>query len=217
MGITIYACGKIDRIDDVPRLVLELKAIAGESNRTYQLVDDDVHALPGSELIRRDLVGPGSAIEGSQGLKGIIINLDPEAEPLSILFDRSGVLTDRKRHADWISSNGKSERYTAFKTLFASIDPRLRISGLFAGLKKNYMTDLIVNDEDEFWKTRDRRVRTDDRIILGHCLCYAELAIGGVRVSDDALRNSETIAARIEEALLKDPFAGSKPSGDRNH
>jgi hypothetical protein len=213
MGITIYACGKIDRIEDVPRLVLELKAIAGESNRTYQIIDDDVHTHPGAELIRRDLVGPGSASEGSQGLKGIIINLDPEAEPLSILFDRSGVLTDRMRQGSWIGSNGKSERYTAFKTRFPGIDPRLRISGLFASLKEKYMTDLIVNDEDAFWKTRNRRVMTDERIILGHCLCYAELVIGGVEVSDDALRNSETIATRIEEALLKakDPFSGGKP------
>ncbi len=217
MGITIYASGKIDRIEDVPRLVLELKAIAGESNRTYQIIDDDVHTRPGAELIRRDLVAPGSAIEGSEGLKGIIIDLDPEAEPLSILFDRSGVLTDRKRHTAWLDNNGKSERYTAFKTLFPSIDPRLRISWLFANLKEKYMTDLVVNDEDAFWKTRDRRVKTDERIILRHCLCYAELVIGGVKVSDDALRDSETIAARIEEALLKDPFAGSKPAGDRNH
>jgi hypothetical protein len=110
---------------------------------------------------------------------------------------------DRTRQASWVGSNGLSERYTAFKTLFTSIDPRLRISGLFAGLKKNYMTDLIVNDEDEFWKTRDRRVRTAERIILRHCLCYAELVIGGVKVSDDALRNSETIETRIEEALRK--------------
>src|SRR6266508_2439343 len=170
MGIRIYACGKIDRVEDIPRLILELKAIAGESNRTYQIVSDDVHTQPGAELIRRDLVDPGSAIAISPGLKGIIIDLDPDAEPFSILFDRSGVLTDRTRHESWVQGNRQSERYTAFKTKFTCIDPRLRISGLLALLKGKYITNLIVNDEDSFWKTRDRRVRAGDRIILGHCL-----------------------------------------------
>lgn len=213
MGITIYACGKIDRIGDIPQLINEVKAIAGEGNRAYQIIDDNVHAQPDTELTRRDGVVPGSAIEGSAGLKGITINLDPEAEPLSILFDRSGVLTDMTRYESWIRSNGQGERYTAFKTRFTSIDPRLRIGELFANLKKKYMTDLIVNDEDAFWKTRDRRVMKDDRIILGHCLRYAELVIGGITLSDDAVWNSETIATRIEEALLKteNPFAGRKP------
>lgn len=203
MGIRIYACGKIDRIGDIPCLISELKAIAGENNRPYQIIDDDVTAQPQAKLTLRDRVDPGSARDGSEGLKGIIINLDPEAEPLSVLFDRSGVLTDRTRYESWIRSNGQSERYTAFKTLFTSIDPRLRIGELFASLKKKYITDLIVNDEDAFWKTRDRRVMKDERIILGHCLCYAELVIGGIALSDDAVRSSDAITTRIQEALLK--------------
>jgi hypothetical protein len=217
MGVRVYACGKIDRIEDIPRLILELKAIAGESNRTYQIINDDVHTQPDAESIRRDLVDPGSVLEGASGLKGIIIDLDPEAEPFSILFDRSGVLTDRTRHMSWIRGNRHSERYTAFKTQFPGIDPRLRISGLLAVLKEKYITDLIVNDEETFWKTRDRRIMKDERIILGHCLCYAELVIGGTLLSDDAVRNPETITAQIEEALLKDPFTDSKPTGNRNH
>jgi hypothetical protein len=49
-------------------------------------------------------------------------------------------------------------------------------------------------------------------------MCYAELVIGGIEISDDALRNSETIATRIEEALLKaeNPLASSESVGNRD-
>jgi hypothetical protein len=215
MGIAIYACGKIDRIGDIPRLINELKMFAGESNRTYQIVNDTINTQRDPGLDYKDQIDPVSAMNGTAGLKGIIINLDPEAEPLSILFDQSGVLTDMTRHLSWVRSNGQGDRYTVCKSRFDGVNPRIRISELFANLKERYITDLIVNEEDSFWKTRDRRTRLEERIILGHCMCYAELVIGGIEISDDALRNSETIATRIEEALLKaeNPLAGSESVG----
>jgi hypothetical protein len=203
MGITIYAWGKIDRIEDIARLIEDLKGIAGESNWAYRIIDDDFDTQPNAVLARRGPVDSAAAIEGSLGLKGIILNFDPGAEPLSILFDRSGTLTDLMQQVSWIHGNGQSQRFTMCKTQFGSIDTHIRIIELLASLKEKYITDLIVNDEGAYWETLDRRILAEKRIALGHCLRHAERVIGNIESSGDEVRDPETLAAQIEQALLK--------------
>jgi hypothetical protein len=41
MGITIFASGKIESADDIPRLIDDLKRVAGEHNWGYRVIDDD--------------------------------------------------------------------------------------------------------------------------------------------------------------------------------
>jgi len=137
------------------------------------------------------------------GLKGIIVNSDPGTEPLSILFDRSGSLTGIIEQLSWIHSKGQSVRFTACKTQFGGIDTHIRIIELLAGLKEKYITDLIVDDEGAYWETRDRRILAEKRIVLGHCLRTVERVINNIEFSAELVRDPETLAARIEQALLK--------------
>ena len=93
MGITIFAKGKIDRIEDLPRLIDDLKDVAGKRNWKYRVIDDDSNARPNTALTHGAAGRPGVFIEGSLGLKGVILTV-PGAEMFAVLFDRSGVLTD---------------------------------------------------------------------------------------------------------------------------
>jgi hypothetical protein len=197
MGITIYAWGKINRIGDIARLIDDLKGIAGESSWAYRIIDDDFDTQPNAVLTRRGPDDSACVIEGSLGLKGIILNLEPGAEPLSILFDRSGTLTDLMQQVSWIHGNGQNKRFTMCKTQFGSIDTHIRIVELLANLKEKYITDLIVNDEGAYWETRDRRILAEKRVALGHWLRHAEQVIGNI------VRDPETLATRIEQAFLK--------------
>lgn len=203
MGITIYAWGKIDRIRDVPRLVEDVKEIAGESKWAYRILDDDLDAQPNAVLFGQGPDGSAAAIEGSLGLKGIIVSPDPGTEPLFILFDRSGTLTDLMQQLSWVHSNGQSERFMSCKTQFGCIDSHIGIIELLASLKEKYITDLIVNDEGAYWETRDRRILAEKRIALGHCLRHTDRVIGNIEPSGDGVRDPETLAARIEQAFLK--------------
>jgi hypothetical protein len=202
MGITIFAWGRINRIADIARLIDDLKVIAEERKWTYRIIDDDFDALPNAVLTR---CGPdkAAAIEGSLGLKGIILNTDPGSEPLSVLFDRSGALTDLMQQLSWIHGNGQDERFTACKTQFGSLDSHIRIIELLAGLQEKYITNLIVNDEGAYWETRDRRILAEKRIALGQCLRHVERVSGNIELSGDDVRDPEIIADRIEQALLK--------------
>ena len=203
MGITIHASGKIDSIDDVPRLIDDLKEAAVERNWKYHIINDDFAVRPNAVLTPHKAGGRAATIEGSLGLKGIILNVEPKAEPLAVLFDCNGVLTDMMQQLSWINGHGQGERFTSCKTQFADIDAHIHIIELLDSLKKKYISDLLVSDEGAYWESRDRRLLAEKRVALGHYLRHAEKVIGSIEVSSTDARDAESIAARIEEALLK--------------
>ncbi|HEY6009866.1 MAG TPA: hypothetical protein VIX18_00240 [Nitrospirota bacterium] len=212
MGITIFAWGRIDRIEDIGRLIEDVKGIAEQNNWTYRIIDDGFAARPNAVLTRSARDDKAAVIKGSLGLKGIIINPEPGSEPLSILFDRSGVLTDLMQQLSWIHSNGQGERFTMCKTQFAGIDTHIQMIELLANLKERYIANLTVNDEGAYWETRDRRILAEKRVALGHYLRHVERVLGNIEPSGDETQNPEALADRIEQALLKaeHPFAGDK-------
>jgi len=202
MGITIYARGRIDSLRDIPRLIGKVKGIAEENDWEYAIIDDDFAVRPNAVFTRRDSNEP-AAIEGSLGLKGIIASVDPKAEPLVILFDRSGVLTDMMQQVYWLYDNLRDERLTACKTQFGSIDAHIHIIDLFEVLKKRYITDLVINDEGGYWESRDYKLLAEKRAVLEHYIHHAERVISGIEISDQDVQDSEIVASHIEEALLE--------------
>ena len=204
MGITIFASGKIDRTGDIPNLIDDVRGIAQENNWTFRVIDEDFAVKPDAAIAPRESGVPVCRIEGSAGLKGIILNIDPKSEPFFLLFDKSGVLTDLMRQVPWIESNGQDERLTACKTQFGKIDSHIRIIELLDRLKKKYITDLAVTDEGAYWESRDPRILAEKRVELGHYIRHTERVISSIETSDDDARDTETLASRIEEALLKE-------------
>jgi len=203
MGITIFARGKIDRIENIPLLIEEVRQFAGESKWTHHVIDEDFDASANAVLTYRSSNEPGCHIEGSLGVKGIILNAGQGVESLAVLFDRSGTLTDMMQQVSWIDNKGQDERFTMCKTQFGSIDAHIRIIELFDLLKKKYISNLIVDDEGAYWEGRDRRILAEKRVALGHFIRHTERVISGIELSGDDARDPEAIASRIEEALLK--------------
>ncbi len=203
MGITICASGKIDCIDDIPRLIEELKEIAGQYNWKYHIINDDFGARPNAILTQHNSGERAASIKGSLGLKGIILTVDPKAEPLAILFDCDGVLTDMMQQLSWIAGHERGERLTSCKTQLADIDVHIRIIELLDSLKKKYIPDLFLSDEGAYWESRNRRLLAEKRIALSHCLRHVEKVISSIEVSGNEANDEESIATRIEEALRK--------------
>lgn len=201
MGITIFAWGRIERINDIPRLIDELKGIAKERGWEYHVIDDDFDAHPDAVLTQCG--SSGAVIEGSLGVKGIVLNMDKGVEPLAFLFDRTGVLTDMPQQLAWIENDRQGDRFTALKTQFGNIETHVRIIELLDRLKQKYVSNLVVNDEGGYWTSRDRRLLAEKRIFLSQCLRHVEKAIGGIEVNDDERRNAAALADRIEDALRK--------------
>lgn len=200
MGITIFAKGKIDRINDIPLLIEDARKFAGESTWTYHVLDEDFDAPADAFLAHRS---SGCHIEGSLGVKGIILNAGQGVESLAILFDKSGTLTDMMQQVSWIDNKGQGERFTMCKTQFGNIDQHIRIIELFDLLKKKYISNLTVNDEGAYWESRDRRILAEKRVALGHAIRHTEKVISNIELSGDDSRDPEAIVSRIEETLLK--------------
>ena len=207
MGITIYARGRIDSIGDIPRLIGEVKGIAEENDWEYAIIDDDFAVQPNAVFALRDSDEP-AAIEGSLGLKGIVVVVDLKGEPLTVLFDRSGVLTDMMQQVHWLHNNVRDERFTACKTQFGSIDAHIHIIDLFDVLKKRYITDLVINDEGAYWESRDYKLLAEKRAVLEHYMRHTERVIGGIEISGHDVQDSEIVASHIEEALFEEDKEG---------
>jgi len=207
LGITIYARGRIDSIGDIPRLIGEVKGIAEENDWEYAIIDDDFTVQPNAVFALRDSDEP-AAIEGSLGLKGIVVSVDLKGEPLTVLFDRSGVLTDMMQQVHWLHNNVRDERFTACKTQFGSIDAHIHIIDLFDVLKKRYITDLVINDEGAYWESRDYKLLAEKRAVLEHYMRHTERVIGGIEISGHDAQDSEIVASHIEEALFEEDKEG---------
>lgn len=202
MGITTFARGIIKSVNDIPLLIKDARKFAGENNWKDNVIDDDFDAPADAELTHR-ADAPGCVIEGSLGLKGIILNAGQGAEMLALLFDKAGVLTDLMQQVAWIQNDGEGERFTICKTQFGSIDTHIRIIELLDLIKKKYVPNLLVDDEGAYWESRDRRILAEKRVALGHALRRTEKIISGIELSEDEDRDPEAIASRIEDALLK--------------
>lgn len=203
MGITIFAQGILDSIEAIPRLIDYVKSAAEEHGWKYHVVDDDFDARLDAALSPGSSAENTSHIEGSLGLKGIVLNADPGSEHLAILFDRAGVLTDMLQQLAWVQNDKQGERFTVCKTQFGNIDTHIRIVELLDELKQRYIDDLVVSDEGGYWESRDRRLLAEKRVFLGQCLRLAEKVISGIEIKDGESLNVDALADRIEEALLK--------------
>ncbi len=204
MGITLFASGKVDTIEDLPRLIKDLKEIAEERGWKYRVIEDNFDARPNASLAQIDSDTPGAVIKGTLGLKGVVLNVSAGAEPLQLLFDQNGILSGMPQQLFWIEDQGKSERFTMCKTQFAHIDGHVEIVELLSMLKDRYISNLAVHDEGGYWENRDKKTLAEKRIFLDQCIRHTEKAIGSIDISEEDLKDPGKIASRIENALQKD-------------
>lgn len=209
MGITIHASGKLSDTDAVEPLIADVKTIASRYGWSHRIISDDFATEPNAVLTHPDPGTGGAVIEGSLGLKDIILHIGDGAESFSILFDRSGVLTDLFQQLAWIESKGTSERFTSCKTQFADIESHIKLIEVLYLIKSKYIPGLTVDDEGSFWEKRDRRALAEKRISLGHYLRRTEKILKSIELPEADRWNSETIAVKIEEALRADDEEGS--------
>ena len=201
MGITIHSSGMINDIGDIPSLVDEVKRIAKGHDWKYEIIDDSFEEPPNAVLLA-DSGKPGINIDGSLGLKGVVLVVDPKAEPLCILFDRSGVLTDILSQISWLHGDLPAERSSACKTQFGTIDSHICIVDLLETLKERYIADLFVEDEGSYWTTRDRELLSEKRGVLDHYIRHTGDVIRNTKISPDSADDSASVASHIEKALL---------------
>jgi hypothetical protein len=178
MGITIHYQGKINEVSLINKVTEELKDISEELEWKYHLIDDD-----------------------KLNIKGIFINPPPDCEPLTFLFDKTtGIL----KHFILLSFDDMGEdhyRYNNVKTQFAPIHVHITIIKLLKYLKRQYMNDINVTDEGEYWETGDAQLLQSKFDFLEEMI---DVVAGSFsKIEKKPGESEESLADRIEKILIE--------------
>jgi len=159
MGITIYFKGSLSDSGKINSLVAEVEDICKIMDWEYSILNEDWSQPEYAEIIHE---GDGSKIEGNLGLKGIGFQPHEKSEWVNLYFDRFGILTSIHSKALQLQdkSDKKSESWNWVKTQFAPVNTHIAIVKLLRHIKKNYIYDLEVKDEGEYWDTDNVEILT---------------------------------------------------------
>jgi len=129
MGITLHYKGTLNNPIDKDNVIAVITDIAENAGWSIQKIDDE-----------------------DKHLRGVILGVHEKCEPLPFLFDAYGQL----RSVFWLIDIAKpTELWIFSKTQFAGVEAHIVSIKFLEFMKKNYISNLEVNDETEYWTHRD--------------------------------------------------------------
>ena len=121
--MTIHYGGRLRDVHLIDRLVAEVSDVAETLGWSYQTIDDET-------------------------LRGIVLDVHENCEPVALLVDREGILRFPTEELD----------ETVFvKTRYAPVDVHIAIVKLFRHLKERYFAEFKVDDDSGYWETGERQ------------------------------------------------------------
>ncbi|TWT66880.1 hypothetical protein Pla123a_45780 [Posidoniimonas polymericola] len=134
MGVTIHYRGQLadpTRLESLEDIVIDL-----------------VLGLGGQvELLRLPAEEPG------QYYRGLLLNVEPGQETMSLLFSPDGWITPLWALGE--KSQATEQRTCFVKTQYGTPLGHVAIIEILAGVKEHFAPNLTVNDEAEYWDHRD--------------------------------------------------------------
>ncbi|MBN1868350.1 hypothetical protein JW916_13775 [Candidatus Sumerlaeota bacterium] len=202
MGVTIHYRGRLDDIAHLPKLCDELECFAEARGWTATRLDDDWDQPADARL---EFDERGARIVGNLGLNGLLISPDDDTESIGFLFDRDGRLVSFMDKISIIEGSLQPDDAWVFvKTQFGSSGTHAWIVGLLRYVKKNYMSDLEVRDEGEYWETGDIGILKRKMDFIDKMIDEVAGNLSSCPVEDAASLSPEEIASKIEELLRCD-------------
>jgi hypothetical protein len=201
MGVTIFYRGSLSdlsRVEDFEDRALDLALELGGEARIWR----SAGALtPGPSPKGRGekLPSPKGRGENPQRvIRGVTLDLFPGQETTSLLISPEGWLVGLME----IEAAEKGELTEPplcwVKTQFGPVEGHVALVEIFAALKREFLPDLEVTDEGEYWETRD---------LAGLCAKFGlvQAAIDGMAeglerygLSAEAAEDREILVARVE-------------------
>lgn len=125
MGRTIHYAGRLHGVELIDGLVAEVAGVAETVGWSYQAIDDGT-------------------------LRGMVLGVHEDCEPVALLADRNGVLRYPLEDLD------DDSRRVFVKTQYAPVDVHFAIVKLLGHLRERYFAELAVEDESGCCETGDR-------------------------------------------------------------
>jgi len=200
VGISIHYRGRLNDLGQLTVLCEELTDIAAAMRWRSLSLDDD-WGRPADARLR--ITPAGAQIDGHLGLKGIEIKPGANVESLSFFFDREGNLRSLMGMALILGGTLDPERaWISVKTQFGSPETHAWIIGLLKYLKKQYITDLQVSDDGEYWETGNLQILKEKMDLINEKLDLIERKLSSIDFGDVSGLSAEQTAAKIERFLL---------------
>jgi len=151
MGLTIQYQGRLTNTANVSRIRAELKSLANSLNWTFQEWNDDWSKPCNAQLA---VVDGKKRITGHFSLKGGTLVIDKHNEAIPLLFDKKGHL---RSPVNILNAQTDSAQRPVSVTLGNTVsDNAIWMLGLLKYMKKNYIPNLVVADNADFWTAPDR-------------------------------------------------------------
>lgn len=205
MGVTISYRGSLDsldRVEDFEDRVLDLALeLGGEAQlwRTFRDTADEgdrpcVPGQPGEDCAQTGTV----ASSGRRMVRGLIVDLFPGQEPLSLLISPEGWLINLTEIEDAEKGLLDEPSWCFVKTQFGPIEGHVALVELLTVLKQEFFSNLEVSDEGNYWETRDLATLTAKMSFLGAAI--KELGKGLQRhgLTAEAAEDKDILLTRIE-------------------
>jgi hypothetical protein len=197
MGVTIHYRGKLDqlsRVEDLEDRILELALALGGTGRVWRST-------------------PGGAPE--RMFRGIVLNLVPGQEATSLIVSPEGWLLGL-HDLELAGLRGFSAPpWVQVKTGLGSMEGHVALIEMFRELKRQFVSDLDVQDETGYWDSGDGlRLARDWSALAGR-----EMQTGFRGLSGEAAEDPEIVASRLARMVavvrqtLGQPAQMLDPSG----
>ena len=152
MGISLKFKGSLDDTSKISKIRCELKNLATTLKWDHKEWNDD-WAKPCDA--RLEFIDGKRKIAGHFSLKGATLVVGEKSEAIPILFDAHGSLCSPLQILNKNTSPPAEPVGVTLKDTRS--DNFIWLMGLLKYLKKNYISDLEVSDDLDFWNTGDRQ------------------------------------------------------------
>ncbi len=126
MGMTIHYEGRLRDVRAIDELVAEVSEVADLVGWTREAIEDET-------------------------LRGIVLDVHEDCDPVVLLVDRDGILRFPSEEFD------EPSRQVFVKTQRAPAETHMAIVTLFRHLEARYFAEFSVDDESGYWETGDRQ------------------------------------------------------------
>jgi len=184
MGITIHYRGTIDdmgRVGEMEDRAVDLASALGGRARIWRSCADH---------------------DPKRVVRGVLIDMEPGHETLSLLVSPEGQLTPLIRIEDAEKTPFDKPPGCFVKTQFGSIQGHIAIVHLLDALRQRYCSNLEVSDEGEYYETRDVAKLTQKMRLLADAM---ESFADGLRdhgLTDEAAEDPEIVASRVQRVAM---------------
>ncbi|WP_442485029.1 hypothetical protein [Aeoliella sp. SH292] len=150
--------------------------------------------------------------DSSRVVRGLLVNIEPGQETLSLLFSPEGFLTPLVYISEAELGTMEPLPWCSIKTQYGTPVGHAAVVEILTLLLDHFLPDLEVHDETEYWEHRDpqRMIAALNRnaMILR---TFAD-ALENTHLTDEALESPEIVATRIDRIALLVQAKLKKPS-----